>query len=68
MIKNLIIIILIYIVGSLLLASSSNVDLLKKEVAGVKEFIQKGVDYVYDKLVVKDESIEDAFVDDKYKD
>ena len=44
MIKNIIIMILIYIVGSLLLASSSNVDVLKKEVAGVKEFIQKGVD------------------------
>ena len=42
MIKNLIILLLIYIIGVLLFASSSNVDLLKQKAVGVKEFIWKG--------------------------
>ena len=43
MIKNLIILLLIYIIGVLLFASSSNVDLLKQKAVEVKEFIGKGV-------------------------
>jgi len=42
MIKNLIILLLIYIIGVLLFASSSNVDLLKQKAVEVKEFIWKG--------------------------
>jgi len=42
MIKNLIILFLIYIIGVLLFASSSNVDLLKQKAVEVKEFIWKG--------------------------
>ena len=42
MIKNLIILLLIYIIGVLLFASSSNVDLLKQKSVEVKEFIWKG--------------------------
>ena len=42
MIKNLIIILLIYIIGVLLFASSSNVDLLKQKAVEAKEFILKG--------------------------
>ena len=39
MIKNLIILFLIYIIGVLLFASSSNVDLLKQKAVEAKEFI-----------------------------
>ena len=42
MIKNLIILFLICIIGVLLFASSSNVDLLKQKAVEVKEFIWKG--------------------------
>jgi len=42
MIKNLIILLLIYIIGVLLFASSSNVDLLKQKAIEAKEFIWKG--------------------------
>ena len=42
MIKNLIILFLICIIGVLLFASSSNVDLLKQKAVEVKEFILKG--------------------------
>ena len=42
MIKNLIILFLIYIIGVLLFASSSNVDLLKQKAVEAKEFILKG--------------------------
>ena len=42
MIKNLIILLLIYIIGVLLFASSSNVDLLKQKAVEAKEFIWKG--------------------------
>ena len=42
MIKNLIILLLIYIIGVLLFASSSNVDLLKQKAVEAKEFIFKG--------------------------
>jgi len=42
MIKNPIILLLIYIIGVLLFASSSNVDLLKQKAVEVKEFIWKG--------------------------
>ena len=42
MIKNLIILLLIYIIGVLLFASSSNVDLLKQKAVEAKEFILKG--------------------------
>ena len=42
MIKNLIILFLIYIIGVLLFASSSNVDLLKQKAVEAKEFIRKG--------------------------
>ena len=42
MIKNLIILFLIHIIGVLLFASSSNVDLLKQKAVGAKEFILKG--------------------------
>ena len=42
MIKNLIILFLIYIIGVLLFASSSNVDLLKQKAVEAKEFIFKG--------------------------
>ena len=42
MIKNLIILFLIYIIGVLLFASSSNVDLLKQKAIEAKEFIWKG--------------------------
>jgi hypothetical protein len=42
MIKNLIILLLIYIIGVLLFSSSSNVDLLKQKAVEVKEFIWKG--------------------------
>ena len=45
MIKNLIIILLIYIISVLLFDSSSNVDLLKQKSVEVKEFIWKGVNY-----------------------
>ena len=48
MIKNLIIILLIYIIGVLLFASSSNVDLLKQKAVEAKEFIRKGVNYIDD--------------------
>ena len=41
MIKNLIILLLIYIIGVLLFASSSNVDLLKQKAVEAKEFIWK---------------------------
>ncbi len=42
MIKNLIILFLICIIGVLLFASSSNVDLLKQKAVEAKEFILKG--------------------------
>ena len=42
MIKNLIILFLIYIIGVLLFASSSNVDLLKQKAVEAKELIWKG--------------------------
>ena len=42
MIKNLINLFLIYIIGVLLFASSSNVDLLKQKAVEAKEFILKG--------------------------
>ena len=42
MIKNLIILFLICIIGVLLFASSSNVDLLKQKAVEAKEFIWKG--------------------------
>jgi len=42
MIKNLIILFLIYIIGVLFFASSSNVDLLKQKAVEAKEFIWKG--------------------------
>ena len=43
MIKNLIILLLICIIGVLLFASSSNVDLLKQKAIEAKEFIWKGM-------------------------
>ena len=46
MIKNLIILLLIYIIGVLLVASSSNVDLLKQKAVEVKEFIWKGTTWL----------------------
>ena len=42
MIKNLIILFLIYIIGVLLFASSSNVDLLKQKAVEAKAFLWKG--------------------------
>jgi hypothetical protein len=42
MIKNLIILFLIYIIGVLLFASSSNVDLLKQKAVEAKESILNG--------------------------
>jgi len=42
MIKNIVILFLIYIIGVLLFSSSSNVDLLKQKAFGAKEFIWKG--------------------------
>jgi len=46
MIKNLIILLLIYIIGVLLFASSSNVDLLKQKAVEAKEFIWKGTTWL----------------------
>jgi len=46
MIKNLIILFLIYIIGVLLFASSSNVDLLKQKAVEAKEFIWKGTTWL----------------------
>ena len=64
MIKNLIIILLIYIIGVLLFASSSNVDLLKQKAVEAKEFIRKGVNYIddtVDNLTGKETLTEDFF-------
>ena len=64
MIKNLIIILLIYIIGVLLFASSSNVDLLKQKAVEAKEFIRKGVNYIddaVDNLTGKETLTEDSF-------
>ena len=51
MIKNLIILFLIYIIGVLLFASSSNVDLLKQKAVEAKEFIWKGTTWLTTWLV-----------------
>jgi|TARA_B100001013_G_scaffold312104_1_gene217576 hypothetical protein len=67
MIKNLIIILLIYIIGVLLFASSSNVDLLKQKAVEAKEFIRKGVNYIddaVDNLTGKETLTEDSFFKD----
>ena len=67
MIKNLIILFLIYIIGVLLFASSSNVDLLKQKAVEAKEFIRKGVNYIddaVDNLTGKETLTEDSFLKD----
>jgi len=67
MIKNLIILLLIYIIGVLLFASSSNVDLLKQKAVEVKEFIWKGVNYVDDAVdnLTGKETLEESFPKEK---
>lgn len=46
MIKNLIIIFLVYMIGSLLIAKPDNIEILKSALFTTKEFIGEGVDYL----------------------
>ena len=50
MIKNLIIIFLIYIIGSLVIGKPDNVEILKNTLSATKEYFSKGVGNVENKL------------------
>ena len=45
MIKNLLIIFMIYIVGSLLIAKPDNMEILKQSIFSTKEMIENGYDH-----------------------
>ena len=45
MIKNLLIIFMIYIIGSLLIAKPDNMEILKQSIFSTKEFIENGYDH-----------------------
>jgi hypothetical protein len=49
-IKSLIIIFLIYIIGSLVIGKPDNVEILKNTLSATKEYFSKGVDNVENKL------------------
>tara|TARA_Y100000294_G_scaffold108528_1_gene100655 strand:+ start:824 stop:1042 length:219 start_codon:yes stop_codon:yes gene_type:complete len=45
MIKNILIIFMIYIIGSLLIAKPDNMEILKQSIFSTKEFIENGYDH-----------------------
>ena len=50
MIKNIIIIVLIYICGSLIYANRANVDVILDDLVSKKEAVKKGAVYLKDKI------------------
>ncbi len=55
MIKNLLIVFLVYIVGSLLIAKPENIEILKKSIFSTKELIENS----YDRYIENNSQITD---------
>ena len=68
MIKNLIIIFLFYIIGSLLIAKPNNIEILKSSLFTTKDFIAKGAGNAVEFFTGKETLTEDSFFKEETED
>ena len=68
MIKNIIIIFLFYIIGSLLIAKPNNIEILKSALFTTKDFIAKGAGNAVEIFTGKETLTEDSFFKEETED